>query len=327
MGVFGAHHEADRCLDNIQLDGRSDRKLWQEQIQIVREFGQFQQEFPRDRAMSMAREVEASPFHLQPNGVAERIAEALRNRSGFSLIRLGDGEGAFITLGNVDEVRFKGLYAFNRRDRARVWFLDKVDANEDPWLSEAKKITHIIADADVIGMPYLNWVEHEYRILSITGIVALTNVLRARRSPKAATCTQLIHMDLHNSKLLYELIRSQKRIGLISCQRELPTRLRDALGLEDVDYYHVPGEQGHSHLLTPSAVEGNHWPNRYLEIMQVIGSKRLEGKLFLVAAGLLGKLYCDRIKKSGGVAVDVGSLADGWVGSNTRPGMPQLKIG
>jgi hypothetical protein len=43
--------------------------------------------------------------------------------------------------------------------------------------------------------------------------------------------------------------------------------------------------------------------------------------LYLVAGGLLGKLYCDRIKRSGGVAVDIGALIDGWMGTDTRFGL------
>ena len=33
---------------------------------------------------------------------------------------------------------------------------------------------------------------------------------------------------------------------------------------------------------------------------------------FLVGAGVLGKIYCDRIKARGGVALDVGSILDSW---------------
>jgi len=38
------------------------------------------------------------------------------------------------------------------------------------------------------------------------------------------------------------------------------------------------------------------------------------GKLFLVGAGFLGKIYCDLIKRHGGIALDVGSMMDRWAG-------------
>lgn len=45
------------------------------------------------------------------------------------------------------------------------------------------------------------------------------------------------------------------------------------------------------------------------------------GAVFLVAAGLLGKVYCHRIHRLGGIAIDVGSVVDAWMGFGTRPGL------
>jgi hypothetical protein len=42
------------------------------------------------------------------------------------------------------------------------------------------------------------------------------------------------------------------------------------------------------------------------------------GAVFLVAGGLLGKIYCDRIRALGDIALDIGALADAWMGHNTR---------
>ena len=36
------------------------------------------------------------------------------------------------------------------------------------------------------------------------------------------------------------------------------------------------------------------------------------GTLILVAAGVLGKIYCDKIKSKGGIALDIGSILDMW---------------
>ena len=42
------------------------------------------------------------------------------------------------------------------------------------------------------------------------------------------------------------------------------------------------------------------------------------GRLWLVAAGMLGKVYCDVIRNAGGIAVDVGHTADMWAGVRSR---------
>jgi hypothetical protein len=41
--------------------------------------------------------------------------------------------------------------------------------------------------------------------------------------------------------------------------------------------------------------------------------------VFLVAAGILGASYCNRIKQLGGIAINIGSVADVWAGVVTRP--------
>jgi hypothetical protein len=40
--------------------------------------------------------------------------------------------------------------------------------------------------------------------------------------------------------------------------------------------------------------------------------------LFLVSAGVLGKIYCEQIRKLGGRSFDLGALADAFCGYNTR---------
>ena len=43
------------------------------------------------------------------------------------------------------------------------------------------------------------------------------------------------------------------------------------------------------------------------------------GMLYLVGGGLYGKLYCQLIRSQGGVALDLGSLFDAWLGIPSRP--------
>jgi hypothetical protein len=42
------------------------------------------------------------------------------------------------------------------------------------------------------------------------------------------------------------------------------------------------------------------------------------GTTCFVAAGLLGKLYCHTLKGAGCTAIDIGSVADAWIGEDTR---------
>jgi hypothetical protein len=62
--------------------------------------------------------------------------------------------------------------------------------------------------------------------------------------------------------------------------------------------------------MTPTEV---HYPNRFLELLDEINVP-FEGAVFLVGAGYLGKPYCQRIKNLGGIALDIGSIYDSWIG-------------
>jgi hypothetical protein len=106
---------------------------------------------------------------------------------------------------------------------------------------------------------------------------------------------------------------------LISCHSGLPAKLKAAFGLKQIEYCQIPGEKQNEHILGSSAVAGQHFPERYEAVLRELSTPHC-GKVFLVAAGILGKMYCDQIKIFGGVAIDVGSLADAWVGALTRPG-------
>ena len=70
---------------------------------------------------------------------------------------------------------------------------------------------------------------------------------------------------------------------------------------------------------TPRNTSDRHFPGRYRKILGQIKVPQ-PGAVFLVAAGLLGKIYCDHIKALGGIAIDVGSVVDAWMALNTRPG-------
>ena len=40
--------------------------------------------------------------------------------------------------------------------------------------------------------------------------------------------------------------------------------------------------------------------------------------IFLVGAGVLGKIYCQWVKEQGGIAIDLGAMFDAWSGGKSR---------
>jgi len=67
---------------------------------------------------------------------------------------------------------------------------------------------------------------------------------------------------------------------------------------------------------------GNDVPNYVEQLENILSQKQLvefPGMLYLVGGGLYGKLYCQLIKSQGGIALDLGSLFDAWLGIPSRP--------
>jgi hypothetical protein len=118
---------------------------------------------------------------------------------------------------------------------------------------------------------------------------------------------------------LIAIIKAARRISVISCLPALGPFLKDRLGLDDVMQYLIPAEQGSKAKLGVDSGSGVHYPDTFQKLQTEL-TGRHAGRLFLVAAGILGKFYCETIKTYGGIALDVGSLVDGWLGKATRPG-------
>ena len=326
LHAHGAHNDANDLLDKIPRTVISSSPDLYEQLRLMYSFGSYVSAFPHSYALERVRSFCESSSFLVAEQVHDCIASAIQRRVGFSLVRFGDGEGAFVRHSNCDEARFEALYQHNRADRARVWIGDQALSIPGDYLERLLTISSVFEEADIVGMPYESWIEHEYRIISVTGISALTSLLRLRPAAQTSICSQLIVHDLHDTGLIYRILSSVASVGLISCHSELPQMLKDRFQYSEIEYHYVAGEKGHSHLLSQDALSGNHWPDQHQRILLSL-SRNLDGKLFLVAAGILGKFYCNEIKRFGGIAIDVGSIADGWVNARTRPGLTHLQMG
>ena len=53
--------------------------------------------------------------------------------------------------------------------------------------------------------------------------------------------------------------------------------------------------------------------HRFLELRETLAVP-FRGAVFVVGAGAPGKIYCQWIKERGGIALDIGSICDGWAG-------------
>jgi FkbM family methyltransferase len=193
-----------------------------------------------------------------------------------------------------------------------------------------------IGKADAIGgSMYADAIKTEFDFSSRRGIAWVVNTMRkllmlSADNPTWAKQTPVFHLVIHYDLLLSGALRriltGRETVGLISCHPELPDALKRTFGIDNVEFLKVPGEQIHVDTLGANAVAGQHWPERYNQICDLLDrSADRHGQLWLVASGLLGKIYAAKLKLSGAVVLDIGAVADLWMGKMTRvfPNLPE----
>jgi glycosyltransferase GT-like protein len=225
--------------------------------------------------------------------VVERAESALRTRTGFSLVRLGDGEGPMLCW---PEHQLPGEMAAV----LCTWF-GRSDLSTADLQNMADHLRRAARSADVLGLPTRYQLTRSPRY----GMVFEGIDRHHLCSPSQLLADANMHWYLQWSGALAYLLRGLDCVGVVGC-RDIGPQIAEAFGLGSVRTYLVQGEYSH-----PGSVSQPHWPDGFKEVMEQLEAVR-RGSVFLVGAGVLGKIYCDRIKAKGGIALDIGSILDTW---------------
>ena len=247
----------------------------------------------------------ASPAtHLNAFEVFLKIREAQRERRPAAVIRLGDGEGAVLgypeTTSRADVERF-----------CRAW-LRRADVSDPELFSLRDQLRLAIGHADILGVPRPAQVCRD-RLWAVAGRASADIGVGAEPTYTA------LHRLMSHALLFRPLLRDQPFVGLISC-RDVGRDLRRLFGVRRTRWYGVRGGRDE-----PGAIETPHWPEGFEEIRSTLEVPS-RGALFLVGAGVFGKIYCHWIKQRGGIGIDIGSIFDSWAGVG-RVGHPVRGLG
>ena len=276
----------------------------------------------RPALIAMATEREKTVRFRSAPLLALDLRAAIAARRPFSLIRLGDGEGRFLAYcdpvvrGSLSgsEARLVGDVAW------RNWFGQPIEsvAPQELALLYAHTMTAILR-ADILGVASADRLARDHKHFGFLGYAEQLLVPLAQYAPKQHFCDATAHIALHRFSPFYAaLLGDLEFLALISPHPGLAARLQAVLRVADVVEYIIPGESR----LPEAARQANappHFPDVYQRLMESLVVP-YEGAVFLVAGGLLGKIYCNHIKNLGGIAVDIGSIVDAWMGYNTRQG-------
>lgn len=269
--------------------------------------------------------------------VLNLLLDELGNARPFSMVRLGDGEGLLLSI--TEHSPERDLHYLQQHLGPAAGSLDYLLALRDRMLDAVRGASLIGIRDDVVGVEFpagnldldkdvfleqfrarfrLREVERELAYAGARRLALLHRCLcELDLAPVKGFCSAWVQYDLQLTGGLLEILRRSRSIGLITSRVRLADRLRAQLGCQ-VRQFALPGM--YRDLDEPPD------PDAYIAGLESILDQRLvdyPGMLYLVGAGLYGKLYCERIRSQGGLALDVGSLLDAWAGIPSRPAVLQ----
>jgi len=230
--------------------------------------------------------------------VADRAIDCLHSGTGFSLVRIGDGEGRLLA--------YPDAISRQMMNRHLCFWFGRADFDDTTVLALRAILTQTIDAADVIGVHVCStlpcnknqWWHVAEQYLKAIG----------RWYPEGL-CELDTHRALWRKGEIDRIAAECKRIVVVTC-RDIP---KLAVHFSDKPVYRVevPGEGNMTRKPT------DHW-QRFNEIEAHVARLSEPGVLVLVGAGVLGKAYATTAAQAGAVALDIGSVFDGWAQVESR---------
>ncbi|WP_421730842.1 glycosyltransferase [Brevundimonas sp.] len=282
-----------------------------------------------DRALSQAAVLRASRSTYFPDpafvlsdalAVVGEILNAYDARRPFSLVRLGDGEGQLLTYPSEIAV----LQARDQASTLRTWW-GWDEARPEQTAAISAEFRAAVAQADMLGVPSLERVcratsNGQRHLLggggaNVRGLIAVNDWIAAAPGDQALTSCH-VHQALDFWGLWRLLLPQFENLSAITCRQDLPFQMKRRFGVDVQRTWMIPAETKYASP-TARAAQQAHYPDRFESLREDLATVQ-PGEVVLVAAGALGKIYCQWIRMSGGIAIDIGSAADFWCGLETR---------
>ena len=224
------------------------------------------------------------------------IYELLTGNTPISIVRCGDGEKIVLD-------GFSKFANFNAVLKRQLGF--------SPPISHAEEIRNNLIRAingcDILGVPRHKNIDNlgkDWRDVEQT-IKIYCNATDKR-------CSLDIHYDFLNAGYFNKLLKDREEVYYISC-RDLDFAFQKAYNIRYPHRYEIAPEAKFT------TYEGKpHYPDQFVRVERWMEKANPKGKLLLVGAGFIGKIYCNWWRDMGGKAFDIGSVFDEWAGRVTR---------
>lgn len=253
-----------------------------------------------------------------PSG-ALKTAEYLKHRIDHkiptSFIRLGDGEGIFMKYP-------ENLEKHQQKDQNKIqftWWKGVLLTEEHSDVID--QFHDAVINADVLGIVPERRIIRSVNPANLNsdsrGILAILHNLPILPLVCELYTSCHAHTDLEQWDLYSYILKDLQSVVIISCHIQIAQYIKERFGIDHVTVYNIPSEKRYEDLFGYDEIKQAHFPDVYYDILDRIKSIE-KGQTVLVAAGFLGKVYCDLIKRHGGIALDIGSVADRWSEFATR---------
>ncbi|HRF08159.1 MAG TPA: hypothetical protein PL193_05875 [Xanthobacteraceae bacterium] len=260
---------------------------------------------PLDEEIGVASALLSGPLAIDSATAGKKVLDAVTRTIPLSLLRMGDGEGRFVQA-------LDGLPATKRcadQIAKRIWFWNSDTPDNTYW----EKLRDAYRSADIVGVHPPFRVNLEYRN-SMQGYIGVVNGNRFLLDASSQTSSfnrtvNWLFSDL-GVGFFAELFSIADRIYFVGAHPDIGDVL-EQLGARHVKVIVTPSDN-----LVPNSISRPHYPDVFNEVISECRNAELG--VWLVSCGSHAKIYCQEIKLAGGVALDIGSLSDRWMGLKTR---------
>jgi hypothetical protein len=306
---------------------------WPPDEQAAVDFNQYSAEFDLSRCRRDYDAVtQAAKKVVRRPSDGRTLADDLRRRIEgaipTSYIRLGDADGNVLLTGIE---RFEALQQYCCSKISKIYFgnADLMWRRRDFFRSI---VLQAIEHADVIGAPDWRVIERSFSIpvgsidvRGMCGMRGVYNFLAGSFQPERLR--DVVWASTWYSRSLlpfyFELLERLPYVGFVTCYENLASRMAKRCSIGRTETFVVPMQASIAYQTkkSPDMTEDiGHFPGVYERILDSLLPPH-KGAVYVVAAGILSKSYCSRIKERGGIALDVGSVADVWMNIRSRPSM------
>ncbi len=257
--------------------------------------------------------------------IIDKIKIALKNKTPFSVIRIGDGEANIVSFSAYPETPHLNQYVFKKICAMQQ---DTFKLNNVTMICLQEMLFSALLQADIIGViglwragtPTVNDLKKmfltDYR--GISGHWRAIDFILKTASQKIFINKTLASAHLYFSVLKYlpEILQNSKNVIIISNRSNILDKL--IAQYPQIDFL----------LIEVGITNKNKLSNTpdFLEIVHNKLPNNLQGILCLVGAGIWAEIYCSWIKQRGGIGIDIGSGFDLLDGEITRPVHKKLEI-